>query len=75
MKLEKLIKWSLLATFFINMAASFVFVSVFGNLRETGGLAERGNSFYEWILALWVFFFGAAYLWLAFRERGGRSAF
>lgn len=66
MKLEKLSKWSLMATFFINMAGSLVFVSVFGSLHETVSLPEVENFFYECLLALWIFFFGVAYLWLAF---------
>lgn len=72
MKIEKLFKISLIATFFMNMAGALTFIPSFRVLRELGGLPEAGNPFYSLIIALWIFFFGILYLLLAFsktRER------
>ncbi|MBC7796980.1 MAG: hypothetical protein H7Z37_08915 [Pyrinomonadaceae bacterium] len=56
----------------MNMAGALTFVPSFRGLREFGGLPEAGNPFYSLIIALWIFFFGVLYLFLAFaktRER------
>jgi len=68
MKIEKLFKISLIATFFMNMAGTLTFFPSFYGLREFGGLPEAGNPFYSIILALWIFFFGILYLLLAFSK-------
>lgn len=72
MTIEKLFRWSLFATFFINMAGAVTFIPYFPYLREFGGLPEAGNPFYSWIIALWIFFFGIFYLRLAMSEKQER---
>ncbi len=66
MPIEKLFKYSLITTFFMNLAGALTCIPSFHTLREFGGLPEAGNSFYGWIIALWIFFFGILYLLLAF---------
>lgn len=66
MKIEKLFRSALLATFLLNMMGAFAFIPSSRGLREFGGLPESGNSFYSWILASWIFLFGILYLRLAF---------
>ncbi len=66
MQIEKLFKYSLITTFFMNLAGALTFIPSFHALREFGGLPEAGNHFYGWIIALWIFFFGILYLCLAF---------
>ncbi len=68
MRIEKLFKISLIATFFMNMAGALMFVPSFRLLREFGGLPEAGNPFYSLILSLWIFFFGIFYLRLWFAK-------
>lgn len=68
MKIEKLFKTALIATFFMNMAGAVMFIPPVRFLRELGGLPEAGNSFYSMILSLWIFFFGVLYLRLAFAD-------
>lgn len=68
MSIEKLFRISLIASFFMNMGGALTFVPVFRSLRELGGLPEAGNPFYQWILAIWIFFFGVLYLFLAFAK-------
>jgi len=68
MQIEKLFRWALITTFFTNMAATLTFIPAFRVLREPGSLPEAGNPFYAWLLALWIFLFGQAYLWLAFSK-------
>jgi hypothetical protein len=72
MKIEKIFKWALIATFFMNMAGALTFIPSVRFLREFGGLPEAGHSFYSLILALWIFFFGILYLLLAFSKKQER---
>ena len=68
MKIETWFRTALIATFFLNMAGTLVFLPPFRGLREFGGLPEAGNPLYAWTIALWIFFFGIGYLWLAFSK-------
>ena len=68
MKIETWFRISLVATFFLNMAGTLVFLPPFRGLREFGGLPEAENSLYAWTIAIWIFFFGIGYLWLAFSK-------
>ncbi|HRH43048.1 MAG TPA: hypothetical protein PKY82_15570 [Pyrinomonadaceae bacterium] len=72
MPIEKLFKYSLITTFFMNLAGALTFIPSFHTLREFGGLPESGNPFYGWIIALWIFFFGILYLLLAFSKKQER---
>ncbi len=66
MEINRLFRISLIVTFFMNMAGAFTFLPSSQWLREFGGLPEAANHFYYWILAMWIFFFGILYLFLAF---------
>ena len=68
MKIETWFRTALIATFFLNMAGTLVFLPPFRGLREFSGLPEAGNPLYAWTIALWIFFFGIGYLWLAFSK-------
>lgn len=68
MKIETWFRTSLVATFFLNMAGTLVFLPPFRGFREFGGLPEAGNQLYAWTIAIWIFFFGIGYLWLAFSK-------
>lgn len=52
----------------MNMAAALAFIPAFRGIREMESLPEAGNPFYAWTIAICLFFFGIAYLWLAFSE-------
>jgi len=72
MKIEKLFKITLIASFFLNTAGAATFLPWFRDLRKTGGLPEAGNAFYGFVIALFIFLFGIGYLWQALsgtRER------
>ena len=67
-EMEKVFKYSLITTFFLNMFGTAVFIPSFQGLRQFCGLPEGGHPLYGWVIGLWIFFFGVAYLWLAFSQ-------
>lgn len=69
MKIEIWFKAALIATFFLNMAGTLVFLPPFRALRNFGGLPEAENPLYALTIAIWIFFFGIGYLRLAFSTR------
>ena len=56
---------ALMATGVMNFAGFVAFLPPFPYLRRFAGFPEAENPFYGWLIALWILFFGIAYLRLA----------
>jgi len=65
--MEKWFRNVLFATAALNLGGSVAFVPSFRSLREMFGFPEA-HPVYLWILAAWIFAFGACYLWMAITE-------
>lgn len=65
--MKKWFRIVLFATAALNLAGSIAFVPAFRTLREMSGFPEAHPA-YLWIIAVWIFAFGACYLWMAITE-------
>lgn len=59
----------LLATAVMNGVGTMLFLPPFHSLRAAFGLPGPIHPLYLLIIAIWIFAFGVAYLWLAFAEK------
>lgn len=66
MSYKKFRKLIFIISFFINMLGFLVFLPPIHYFRELAGLPETENLLYAWLVPVWIFIFGLAYLHLAF---------
>ena len=62
----------MLATGIMNMGGTFLFTPAASRLRDSLKLPALSHPLYLWIIALWIFAFGVAYLSLAITGRPER---
>lgn len=61
-------RWVLLVAAFMNILGALTFMPPFPVLRTLAQLPQPEPPLYAWMLALWILFFGLAYLRLAFAK-------
>jgi hypothetical protein len=54
----------MLAAAVLNTLGALTFIPSFTGLRAQGHLPNDAHPVYLWMIALWIFFFGVAYLYL-----------
>lgn len=54
----------MLAAAILNTLGAITFIPAFTGLRAQGHLPNDAHPVYLWMIALWIFFFGVAYLYL-----------
>jgi hypothetical protein len=59
----------MLAAAILNTLGALTFIPAFTGLRTRGHLPNDAHPVYLWMIALWIFFFGAAYLYLGLTGR------
>lgn len=62
--MERWFRIALFATASMNLGGAFLFAPISNFARELFGFPEA-HPLYLWILTVWIFAFGACYLWLA----------
>jgi len=59
----------MLAAAVLNTLGAITFIPAFTGLRVQGHLPNDAHPVYLWMIALWIFFFGVAYLYLGITGR------
>ncbi len=59
-------RWVLVVAAFMNVLGALTFMPPFPALRALAQLPSPEPPLYAWLLALWILFFGLAYLRLAY---------
>ena len=59
----------MLAAAILNTLGALTFIPAFTGLRAQGHLPNDAHPVYLWMIALWIFFFGIAYLYLGITGR------
>jgi hypothetical protein len=59
----------MLAAALLNTLGAVTFIPAFSGLRAQGHLPNDAHPIYLWMIALWIFFFGVAYLYLGITGR------
>lgn len=63
-RMGKGIRGLMFATAILNTLGAITFVPAMTAMRASGDLPNDANPLYLWMISLWIFFFGVAYLYL-----------
>jgi len=65
----KVMRRLMLAAAVLNILGAITFIPAFTRLRAQGHLPNDAHPVYLWMISLWIFFFGVAYLYLGITGR------
>lgn len=73
MKIPQWLRIAMLATAAMNLLGAITFLPAAGALRELGGLPVEAHPLYLTTIAVFIFVFGAMYLWVGLTGRADRQ--
>jgi hypothetical protein len=73
MKIPRWLRIAMLTTAVMNLLGAISFLPAAGALRTMGGLPSEAHPLYLTTIAVFIFVFGAAYLWIGMTGKADRQ--